>query len=187
MVSAPLRTVGHGTLTADELARLVTGAGVEMVVDVRSFPASRRHPQFGREAMERWLPEAGVAYRWEPRLGGRRRPAPESPHGALRVAGFRGYADHMETPEFRAALDELLAEAAVRPTAVMCAESLWWRCHRRLLADAAVLLRGAPVEHLFHDGRLEAHRPTPEARVDGRRLVYDGHEPRLPLGDPRPG
>jgi uncharacterized protein (DUF488 family) len=178
-----LRTVGHGTLTADELARLVTGADVELLVDVRSFPASRRHPQFRREAMERWLPDAGVAYRWEPRLGGRRRPAPESPHGGLRVAAFRGYADHMETPEFRDALDALLTDVTARPTAVMCAESLWWRCHRRLLADAVVLVRGTPVEHLFHDGRLEAHRPTPEARVDGRRLVYDGDEPGLPLRD----
>ena len=187
MVSVPLRTVGHGTLMVDELARLVAGAGVEMIVDVRSFPASRRHPLFRREAMERWLPDAGVAYRWEPRLGGRRRPAPDSPHGALRVAAFRGYADHMETAEFRDALDDLLAEAAARPTTVMCAESLWWRCHRRLLADAAVLLRRASVEHLFHDGRLEAHRPMPEARVDGDRLLYDGDEPGLPLGDARPG
>ncbi|HMF04830.1 MAG TPA: DUF488 domain-containing protein [Acidimicrobiia bacterium] len=182
-MSRSLMTVGHGTLTADELARLVTGAGVEELVDVRSFPASRRHPQFRREAMEQWLPDAGVSYRWEPRLGGRRRPAPDSPHGALRVAAFRGYADHMETPEFRDALDVLLTEAATRPTAVMCAESLWWRCHRRLLADSVVLVRGTPVEHLFHDARVEAHRPTPEARVDGSRLVYDGDEPALPLGD----
>jgi uncharacterized protein (DUF488 family) len=182
-VTATLRTVGHGTLTADELGRLITGAGVEELVDVRSFPASRRHPQFRREAMEHWLPDAGVSYRWEPRLGGRRRPAPDSPHGALRVAAFRGYADHMETPEFRDALDVLLTEAATRPTAVMCAESLWWRCHRRLLADSVVLVRGTAVEHLFHDGRVEAHRPTPEARVDGARLVYDGDEPALPLRD----
>jgi uncharacterized protein (DUF488 family) len=178
-----LRTVGHGTLPADELAQLVTGAGIEVLVDVRSFPASRRHPQFGREAMERWLPDAGVAYHWEPRLGGRRRAASDSPHGALRVPAFRGYADHMETREFRDALDDLLAGAAERPATVMCAESVWWRCHRRLLADAAVLLHGVPVEHLFHDGRLDAHRPTPEARVDGRRLVYDGRESGLPLRD----
>jgi uncharacterized protein (DUF488 family) len=176
-----LRTVGHGTLAAEELGRLVTEAGIELVVDVRSFPASRRHPQFRREAMERWLRDAGVAYRWEPRLGGRRRPQTDSPHGALRVPGFRGYADHMETPEFQDALDELLTEAGTRPAAVMCAESVWWRCHRRLIADAAVLLRGATVEHLFHDGRLAAHQPTPEARRDGRRLVYDRDEPGLPL------
>jgi uncharacterized protein (DUF488 family) len=186
-VTVPLRTIGHGTLTADELARLLTGAGVEELVDVRSFPASRRHPQFRRDAMERWLPDAGIGYRWEPRLGGRRRPAPDSPHGALRVVAFRGYADHMETPEFRDALDELLTDAATRPTAVMCAESVWWRCHRRLLADATVLLHATPVEHLFHDGRLEAHHPMPEARVDGHRLVYDGDEPGLPLGDAGPG
>jgi uncharacterized protein (DUF488 family) len=176
-----LRTVGHGTLPADDFAALVSDAGIEVVVDVRSFPASRRHPQFGREAMEGWLPDAGVAYRWEPRLGGRRRPRPDSPHGALRVPAFRGYADHMETQEFSDAVDELLVEAGTRRAAVMCAESVWWRCHRRLLADAAVLLRGAAVEHLFHDGRLDPHRPTPEARVDRQRLVYDGGEPGLPL------
>jgi uncharacterized protein (DUF488 family) len=176
-----LRTVGHGTLPEDDFAALVFDAGIGLVVDVRSFPASRRHPQFRREAMEQWLPDAGVAYRWEPRLGGRRRPRPDSPHVALRVPAFRGYADHMETEEFRDAVDELLAEAGARPAAVMCAESVWWRCHRRLLADATVLLRGAGVEHLFHDGRLDAHRPTPEARVDGQHLVYDGGEPALPL------
>jgi uncharacterized protein (DUF488 family) len=176
-----LLTAGHGTLSADELARLVGEAGIELVVDVRSFPASRRHPQFRREAMERWLPEAGLAYRWEPRLGGRRSARPDSPHGALRVPAFRGYADHMETGEFGAALDEVFADAEQRRTAVMCAESVWWRCHRRLIADAAVLLRGAAVEHLFHDGRVRAHQPTPEARVDGVRVVYDGGETTLPL------
>jgi len=178
-----LRTVGHGTLPQEDFTALVSGAGIEVVVDVRSFPASRRHPQFGREAMERWLPDAGIAYRWEPRLGGRRRARPDSPHGALRVAAFRGYADHMETDEFRDAIDDLLAEGGTRPVAVMCAESVWWRCHRRLLADAVVLLRGTAVEHLFHDGRIDPHRPTPEARVDGRRLVYDGGEQGLPLRD----
>jgi uncharacterized protein (DUF488 family) len=176
-------TVGHGTLPAEDFATLVTGAGIEVVVDVRSVPASRRHPQFGRPAMEQWLPDAGVAYRWEPRLGGRRRPRPDSPHGALRVPAFRGYADHMETQEFHDAVDDLLAEAATRRATVMCAESVWWRCHRRLVADAVVLLHCATVEHLFHDGRLDPHRPMPEARVDGRRLVYDGDEPGLPLRD----
>jgi uncharacterized protein (DUF488 family) len=179
-----LRTVGHGTLPADELTALLAGAGIEVVVDVRSFPASRRHPQFRREAMELWLPDGGIGYRWEPRLGGRRRPRPDSPHSALRVPAFRAYADHMETAEFRDAVDDLLAEADTRSAAVMCAESVWWRCHRRLLSDAAVLLRGAAVEHLFHDGRLDPHRPMPEARVEGQRLVYDGGEPGLPLREP---
>ena len=90
-----LRTVGHGTLPEADFAALVADAGIGIIVDVRSFPASHRHPQFRREAMERWLPDAGVAYEWEPRLGGRRRPRPDSPHGALRVPAFRGYADHM--------------------------------------------------------------------------------------------
>jgi uncharacterized protein (DUF488 family) len=176
-----LLTVGHGTLPADELARLVGGAGIELVVDIRSFPTSRRHPQFRREAMELWLPDAGVEYRWEPRLGGRRKERPGSPHAALRVSGFRGYADHMETAEFSDALDDVLVDADRRRTAVMCAESVWWRCHRRLLADAAVLLRGAAVEHLFHDGRLRPHPTTPEARVEARRIIYDGGEATLPL------
>jgi uncharacterized protein (DUF488 family) len=176
-----LLTVGHGTLPADEFVGLVRMAGVELVVDVRSFPASRRHPQFRREVMERWLPDAGVTYRWEPRLGGRRRARPGSPHGALRVPAFRGYADHMETAEFVDALDEVLADADRERTAVMCAESVWWRCHRRLLADAAILLRGAAVEHLFHDGRLAPHHLTPEARLDGPRIIYDAGETTLPL------
>jgi uncharacterized protein (DUF488 family) len=176
-------TVGHGTLPAEDLAAVVAEAGIELVVDVRSFPASRRHPQFAREAMEQWLPDADIAYRWEPRLGGRRRPRPDSPHGALRVPAFRGYADHMETQDFQDAVDDLLAEAGTRRTTVMCAESVWWRCHRRLVADAVVVLHGAAVEHLFHDGRLDPHRPTPAARVDGCRLVYDGGEPGLPLRD----
>ena len=113
-----LRTVGHGTLPEADFAALVADAGIGIIVDVRSFPASRRHPQFRREAMERWLPDAGVAYEWEPRLGGRRRPRPDSPHGALRVPAFRGYADHMETDEFRDAVDDLLAEGGARPVAV---------------------------------------------------------------------
>jgi uncharacterized protein (DUF488 family) len=176
-----LLTVGHGTLPADVFAQLVSEAGVEALVDVRSFPASRRHPHFRRAAMERWLVDRGVAYRWEPRLGGRRTTRPDSPHAALRVPAFRGYADHMETAEFVTALDELLAGANQERTAVMCAESVWWRCHRRLLADAAILLRGAGVEHLFHDGRVAPHRLTPEARVEGNRIVYDGGETTLPL------
>lgn len=169
-----LLTVGHGTLDADRFAALVGAAGVGRVVDVRSYPGSRRHPHFGREAMAAWLPAAGVAYDWAPALGGRRKVASGSPNVALRHEGFRGYADHMATAEFSAALDGLLAEVAAGPrTAVMCSESVWWRCHRRLLADATVLLRGVDVRHLLHDGRLTDHAVTDVARVDGDRLVYD--------------
>lgn len=167
-------TVGHSTADADALRELLTGAGVELVVDVRRVPASRRHPHVRREALARWLPAAGIAYRWEGEaLGGWRRPRPDSPHTALRSPGFRGYADHMDTVEFRAALERVLADAARRTTAVMCAEALWFRCHRMLLADALTLLGGAEVLHLSHQGDLEPHRPTRGVRVVGGTLRYD--------------
>ncbi len=176
-----LLTIGHGTATAEELLALLQGAGVERLVDVRTAPGSRRHPQFRRETMAGWLAEAGVAYRWEPDLGGFRRPDPDSVNQVLRHPAFRGYADYMRQPRFWAALDRLLAEAEVARTTVMCSETLWWRCHRRLLADAAVLVRGAEVLHLDHRGRLEPHRPTEGVRRDGDLLAYDlGATPPLP-------
>ncbi len=174
----PLLTVGHGTLTAEGLSGLLLAAGVQRLVDVRTAPGSRRHPHFGRPQMAEWVPAAGVAYRWEPDLGGWRKPRPDSPNTVLRHSGFRGYADHMATPVFAAALDRLLAEAAEATTAVLCAETLWWKCHRRLLADAAVLTRGARVLHLGHDGRKAPHRPTEGARADGAVVVYDGGQLR---------
>jgi uncharacterized protein (DUF488 family) len=178
-----LLTVGHGTAPASELLALLGGAGVARLVDVRTAPGSRRHPQFHRQAMEGWLGEAGVAYRWEPELGGFRRPDPGSVNHALRHPAFRGYADHMRTPAFWEALDRLLAEAAEAPAAAMCSETLWWRCHRRLLADAAVLVRGAEVLHLDRRGRLEPHRPTDGVHRDGDLLAYDlGATPPLPGG-----
>jgi uncharacterized protein (DUF488 family) len=181
-MAVELLTVGHGTLTSAQFASLVTGAGVGLLVDVRSYPGSRRHPQFGRAAMEHWLPAAGVEYRWERRLGGRRPVRPDSPQVALRNPAFRGYADHMSGPDFALALDELVGWAAAQRTAVMCAESLWWRCHRRLLADAAVLLRGVDVQHLLHDGRVVPHTVTEGARVSDTHVVYDiGGERPLPL------
>src|SRR5207247_9808581 len=120
-------------------------------------PRSRRQPQFRREAMPDWLPAAGVSYRWEPRLGGLRKPKPDSPNIALRHPSFRAYADHMAEPEFALALDAVLDEAKQETSTVMCAESLWWKCHRRLIADFAVLVRQADVEHLLHDGRVSRH------------------------------
>jgi len=219
-----IRTVGHGTLDAEAFAGLLRRAGIATVVDVRRYPGSRRHPHVGRAEIERWLPEAGIAYRWLPALGGRRAPATGSPNVGLRQRQFRAYADHMASAEFAAGIAELLALAEVPPAAartddggpaapvpgpagpagpgspgpdgpaapaasggpagspgtgrggavaIMCAESLWWRCHRRLVADHLVLVSGRPVEHLFHDGRLAPHVPTPEARRDGDRVVYD--------------
>jgi uncharacterized protein (DUF488 family) len=168
----PLHTVGHGTLPAEEFAALVRGAGVEQVVDIRSYPGSRHNPQFAREAMERWLPEAGLRYSWLRALGGRRKPQPGSPHVALRNDAFRAYADHMQTDEFRRGLAELLAED-LDGTVVMCSESVWWRCHRRLLADHVVLVDGLAVVHLMHDGRHTPHAVTDGARHDDHDVVYD--------------
>lgn len=173
-----LLTVGHGTLAQDDLAGLLRDAGVKALVDIRIGPGSRRNPHLGRAELERWLPEAGVAYRWEQRLGGFRRlpeDAPDSPptDRALRNTSFRAYAAHMRTPEFVTALADVLAGAAVRRTAVMCSETLWWRCHRRLVADRAVLLDGVPVRHLMPGGRLQPHRATDGARMAGPVLVYD--------------
>jgi len=179
-----LLTVGHGTLAADELGRLLAGAGVAVLVDVRSYPGSRRHPQFGRAALEVWLPGAGVEYRWDGRLGGRRAAQPDSPNTALREDAFRGYADHMASTRFRAALHDLVDLAARKRTVVMCAEGRWRHCHRRLLADAAVLAEGVRVRHLLHDGGIVDHETTGSARVTAAgTLVYDvGGDQPLPFG-----
>jgi uncharacterized protein (DUF488 family) len=175
-----LFTYGHGTETAERTAELLTGAGVASLVDIRTAPGSRRHPQFARAAMEEWLPGAGIAYRWDKRLGGFRRPGPDNPDTTWREEMFRGYAEHMRTPDFRTAVDAVLAEAGSRPVAVMCSETLWWRCHRRLLADFLSVARETEVRHLMHDGRTEAHRPSPGLRLreDGL-LVYDSGQETL--------
>lgn len=123
--------------------------------------------------MSVWLGEVGVAYRWVPALGGRRRDAAGSPNVGLREPAFRAYADYMATAPFAGGVSELLALANDGAVAVMCAESVWWRCHRRLIADHLVLVERRNVEHLFHDGRRDSHSPTPEARRDGDHVVYD--------------
>ena len=170
--AARITSVGHGTLEQHELVSLLGGAGVDAVADIRRYPGSRRHPHFSRPAMEQWLPAADIHYRWIGRLGGRRPVNPQSPHAGLRNQQFRAYADHMATEEFAGGLEELLRLAAERSVAVLCAESLWWRCHRRLLADHLVLVDGVELVHLLHDGRLVAHEPTPGARVEGDVVVY---------------
>lgn len=173
-----LLTVGHGTLSAEAFTTLLQSAGVDHLVDVRTVPASRRHPHVARDQLSSWLPAAGVGYRWEPRLGGFRRPTPHSPNVALRHPSFRGYADYMASDDFHAALDEVVA-ATEGTTALMCAETLWWRCHRRLIADGAELLCHRRVLHLGHDGRLADHRLTDGVRVQGTNLVYDAGQPPL--------
>jgi uncharacterized protein (DUF488 family) len=173
-----VRTFGHGTASQEEIVGLLRGAGVELVVDVRTAPGSRRNPHVSRTSLEAWLPENGVAYRWDKRLGGFRRPPPDSPDVFWRQEMFRGYASHMRTPEFAAAIAELLAFEGDQT--VMCSESVWWRCHRRLIADFLVLARGVPVEHLMHDGHLVRHEPAPGARLrDDGLIVYDGGQESL--------
>ena len=167
-------TVGHSTRSAAEFVQLLHAHGVRTVADVRRFPGSRRHPQFGRDALEHALAREGIAYRHLPGLGGRRDPAPDSPNGAWRVAGFRGYADHMDSAEFRDSLEELLGLARAGAVVVMCAEAVPWRCHRRLLADALVA-RGIEVRHVLGPERADRHELHPAARVlEGGRLVYPG-------------
>ena len=176
----PLITFGHGTASAERMAELLRSASVTALVDVRIAPGSRRSPHVARAELERWLPGDGISYRWEKRLGGFRRPAPDSPDVAWREAAFRGYAGHMREADFLAAIDEVLAQAAAERLAVMCSESLWWRCHRRLIADFAEVARGVPVQHLMHDGRLAPHIRSPGVRLraDGL-LVYDGGQQQL--------
>lgn len=171
---ATVFTIGHGTRTTDALIAALRASGVTLLVDVRRFPGSRRHPHLARAALEVSLPAAGIEYSWRgDALGGRRR-APDRPtrHPAWRVDAFRHYADWMDGPEFQAALRALEADAAARPLAVMCAETPWWRCHRRLIADALVA-RGHRVVHIMDAGREQEHRLTPSARVVRRRPVYD--------------
>lgn len=165
----PLFTLGHGTADREQLLALLRGAGVDAVVDVRTAPGSRRNPDAARDAMAQWLPEHGIGYRWERRLGGWRRDSADSPDTALRNRSFAGYAAHMRSPEFLDAVDELPDGSAV-----LCAEAVWWRCHRRMIADFAVLARGRDVRHVMPDGRLQVHPPWDAARLRGDGLlVYD--------------
>jgi uncharacterized protein (DUF488 family) len=176
----PLITFGHGTASAERIIELLRSAGVTTLIDLRSAPGSRRNPHVARAELERWLPADGISYRWEKRLGGFRRPAPDSPDVAWRETAFRGYAGHMRQPDFLSAIDEVLAPAGAGQQAVMCSESLWWRCHRRLIADFAEIARGVPVRHLMHDGMLAPHRRSAGVRLraDGL-LVYDGGQQQL--------
>ncbi|MBL7497086.1 DUF488 domain-containing protein [Frankia sp. CNm7] len=169
-----LFTVGHGTADRETLTALLRGAGVQTVVDVRSVPGSRRNPDVARACLVEWLPAAGIGYRWEQELGGFRRPKPDSPDVIWRNASFRGYAGYTRDPRFLVAMDRLLAEAEQARTTVLCSESVWWRCHRRIIADVAVLAHGWTVRHLMPDGRLVDHTPTAGVRLrpDGL-LVYD--------------
>jgi uncharacterized protein (DUF488 family) len=155
-------TVGHSTHAFDEFVALLSGHGIELLADVRLIPRSRRHPQFSADALTAELPGRGIAYRHFKALGGRRTPLPGSPNRGWDNDAFRGYADHALTAEFAAALTALAEHATAAPTAVMCAEGLWWRCHRRLIADRLVTA-GWTVRHIAPDGALSDHTLPPFA------------------------
>ncbi len=170
-------TVGHSTHPPEALLALLRGARVELVADVRRYPGSRRLPHVGADALRELLAGAGIGREHLEALGGRRRPVPGSVNDGWEHEAFRGYADWMATAAFTAGLARLEALAAERRTAVMCAEAPWWRCHRRLVADA-LLARGHAVEHLGPDGRLTPHALTPFAVVGpGAALTYPRQPP----------
>jgi uncharacterized protein (DUF488 family) len=174
-------SLGHSTHELAEFIARLRAYDVEQVVDVRRYPGSRRLPWFSKDALARELPPEQVHYVHLPDLGGRRRPAPGSPNGAWRVEGFRGYADHMAGREFAAALETLEELARERATAMMCAEGLWWRCHRRLVSDA-LTVRGWEVVHIGVDGRETIHELTPFAVIDSERLTYPPAQASLDSG-----
>jgi uncharacterized protein (DUF488 family) len=169
-----LYTIGHSTRTIEQFIALLREHGVELLVDVRRFPGSRRHPHFGSAALAASLAEAGIGYAHAEALGGRRdsEAAASSPNTAWRHSAFRAYADYMATPPFRAALDRLIAEAAGRTTTIMCAEAVPWRCHRRLITDA-LLARGIPVADIVGPGAATPARLSEHAlvRADGS-VIY---------------
>jgi uncharacterized protein (DUF488 family) len=164
-------TVGHSTRSGDEFRRLLTLHDIELVADVRRFPGSRRLPHFAADALARDLDRAAILYRWIPELGGRRRPNPTSVNRGWRHPAFRAYADHIATEEFAAGLSELLMLASGVRTAIMCSEVLWWRCHRRLIADVLTTL-GVDVIHLRDDGPGELHHLGPPAHLVRGALTY---------------
>lgn len=171
-----LLTFGHAALGRDRLTPLLLDAGVTDVVDVRRFPWSRTNEDVRRDALDVWLPRAGIGYRWEPRLGGRRHLTKvedaASPDTWWQVAAFRAYAGWTRGEEFGAGMADLLAQDGT--VVIMCSEALWWRCHRRVVSDVAVLLHGVDVRHLMHDGSLRPHPPAAGARVVGGQVVWDG-------------
>ena len=173
-------TVGHGNRSIEEFTALLRDAGIECLVDVRAYPASRRHPQFAQDALAESLSRAGIRYVWQGKaLGGRRKPRANSPHIALRNESFRAYADHMGTPEFKTALDQLIEQGGNNKVAIMCAERLPWQCHRYLISDSLVA-RGVEVRHQLDKQPPKAHALNPAARIENGLVIYNGRA-QLPL------
>jgi uncharacterized protein (DUF488 family) len=166
-------TVGHSTRSGEEFVQILKTHEVQVLVDVRSFPGSRRYPQFNRTALAESLSQAGIDYKHEPKLGGRRAPRAESHNTAWKNSSFRAYADHMETAEFAKGVDDLLELARDARVAVMCAEALWWRCHRSLISDY-LKAAGHTVVHIIDQAKSEEHPFTSAARIVDGELSYRG-------------
>jgi len=164
-------TIGHSTRSSEDFLQLLQSHGVQQLVDVRTVPRSRHNPQFNQDTLPATLAGAGILYAHLPELGGLRKARPDSINDAWENASFRGYADYMQTPEFAAGLEHLLALARERPTVIMCAEAVPWRCHRSLIGDA-LLARGHAVEDILSPTRRSPHKMTRFAQVEGERVTY---------------
>jgi uncharacterized protein (DUF488 family) len=174
-----LWTIGHSTRKIDQFISLLEENGIKLVVDVRSFPGSKRYPQFNKEALADSLGQHGIRYEHFPELGGRRKPKQDSRNTAWRNASFRGYADYMETEEFRKGVERLIDLAKeVGPTSIMCAEAVWWRCHRALISDY-LKARGIEVIHIVDSNKTESHPFTSAARMVNGELSYAQSESLL--------
>ena len=166
-------TIGHSTRSVDEFNEILLAHQIGALVDVRSFPGSRRYPHFNKQELARNLEELGILYAHNPQLGGRRRPSPDSKNSAWQNASFRAYADHMESNEFKQGIEQLLEVPGNKRTAIMCAEALWWRCHRSLISDF-LKSKGHAVIHIIDGKKTEAHPYTSAARIVAGRLSYAG-------------
>src|SRR5437773_11253086 len=172
-------TIGHSTRTIDDFISLLEENGIKALVDVRSLPGSKRYPQFNREALSESLNARGIRYEHFPELGGRRKSKPDSRNTAWRNISFRGYADYMETEEFRKGVERLLDLAReAGPAAIMCAEAVWWRCHRSLISDY-LKARGIEVIHILNADKTEPHPFTAAARIVNGKLSYASDRDRL--------
>jgi uncharacterized protein (DUF488 family) len=166
-----IRTIGHSTRPVDALIEMLKAYGVQRLIDVRTIPKSRYNPQYNREALERALHDAGIAYEHMKALGGLRHPRKDSPNTGWRNESFRGYADYMQTPEFQSALASLIDAAAREAVVILCAEAVPWRCHRSLIADA-LTAHGYPVEHILSTTKSDRHTMTSFACVEGGSVTY---------------
>ena len=171
--SGTIWTIGHSTRSADEFNQLLITHAIEAVVDVRSFPGSRRYPHFNKSELSLALERSGIHYSHNPQLGGRRRPSAKSKNTAWKNASFRAYADHIKTEEFQKGIEELLGISNSKRTAIMCAEAVWWRCHRSLIADF-LKASGVTVIHILDARKTEEHPYTAAARIVKGELSYEG-------------